>query len=558
MRKLLLSFFMCMLAIIGMQAETATATLSFADKAQRTSYSTTEQVWEQNGITFTNNKSSSTTNVADYANPVRLYANSEIVIEFGRNMTEIQFTCSSSSYTTALKNSITVDASATINGNTVTAVLTNPSKSFTIARLGAQVRLNSLTVTYDNTGEGGEVVTVEVPTFTPEPGSEFEGSLDVTIDVAEGLKAYYSIDNGESFTEGTALTITETTTIIAYAQDSEGNKSDRVSAKYTKNEPLLGYTIVFNNNDGGDLTTEAETSNFVTGYIKKTNIEGLTCTATSKCYLGKTDYGIKMGSSKGNGTFTLQLASAMNVESIVVNAVKYNTDAASLSVNGIDTLSLTAEFANYTFEINDEISIIKVDMTKRGYIKSLTIKLVENITAGMYYLVPGEWEDENVALYAAEFINKNTETSKFEQGYLNNHFVYFQLKEGEYTHVKFYQVENPDKSTTTTVIEDFATMKVLAETPELTYTAPGAGNIMRYNVDESDWEEVEIGTGVNRVELVGGIGYAYGVVSAEGAIEVYNVNGAVVARGNDNVDLRGLGRGVYIIRNGNQVRKVVR
>ena len=103
MKKLLLSFFMCMLAIIGMQAETATATLSFADKAQRTSYSTTQQVWEQNGITFTNNKNSSQTNVGDYANPVRLYANSEIVIEFGQNMTKIKFTCGSSDYATALK-----------------------------------------------------------------------------------------------------------------------------------------------------------------------------------------------------------------------------------------------------------------------------------------------------------------------------------------------------------------------------------------------------------------------------------------------------------------------
>ena len=182
----------------------------------------------------------------------------------------------------------------------------------------------------------------------------------------------------------------------------------------------------------------------------------------------------------------------------------------------------------------------------------------ETITAGMYYLVPGEWEDENVALYAAEFINKNTETSEFVQGFLNDHYVYFQLKEGKYSHVKFYQVENPNKSTTATVIEDFATMTVLAETEELTYTAPEADKIMRYNVDESKWEEVVIGSGVNRVEMANGIGYAYGVVSAEGAIEVYNVNGAVVARGNDTIDLRGLGRGVYIIRNGNQVRKVVR
>ena len=76
-------------------------------------------------------------------------------------------------------------------------------------------------------------------------------------------------------------------------------------------------------------------------------------------------------------------------------------------------------------------------------------------------------------------------------------------------------------------------------------------------VSAGEWVSV-VGTGIDRVETANGITYAYGVVSAEGAIEVYNINGAVVARGNDSIDLRGLNGGVYIVRNGNQVRKVVR
>ena len=226
--------------------------------------------------------------------------------------------------------------------------------------------------------------------------------------------------------------------------------------------------------------------------------------------------------------------------------------------NGVSFEIGTGE--NMTWKGNTTKVKVVVDMTVPNKYPVLTITewLPETITAGMYYLVPGEWEDENVALYAAKFINKNTDASEFVQGFLNNHYVYFQLDgEGKYTHMAFYRIANTG-NTTTTEITDWDAIEVLDKTPELTYTAPGAGNIMRYNVDESAWEEVEIGTGVNRVELAGGIGYAYGVVSAEGAIEVYNVNGAVVARGNDNVDLRGLGRGVYIIRNGNQVRKVVR
>ncbi|MBR2436831.1 MAG: hypothetical protein IKB24_04800 [Alistipes sp.] len=132
---------------VSTTGQATSATLSFADKAQRTSYSTSQQVWEQNGITFTNNKASSSTNVGDYANPVRLYANSEVIVEYG-NMKKIDFTCGSSSYATALKNSIgTVDGvTVTVLDSLVTVEFNENVDSFTIAKLTAQVRIKSLTV----------------------------------------------------------------------------------------------------------------------------------------------------------------------------------------------------------------------------------------------------------------------------------------------------------------------------------------------------------------------------------------------------------------------------
>ena len=191
-----------------------------------------------------------------------------------------------------------------------------------------------------------------------------------------------------------------------------------------------------------------------------------------------------------------------------------------------------------------------------------------NITAGYYYLVPGEWEVDE-AWYAVYLFNKNNGKEAWSKGWLSEHNVYFELEgEDAYTHMIFCRM-NPafkDFGWNSGTEENDAAKRVWNQTADLTYTVPVSGNIARYvitgwgndGISEGNWEEVEIGSGVNRVELAGGIGYAYGVVSAEGAIEVYNVNGAVVARGNDTIDLRGLGRGVYIIRNGNQVRKVVR
>lgn len=129
------------------KAAEQSATLSFADKTQRTSFSSTQQIWEQNGITFTNKKASSTNAVADYAKPVRLYQNSSVNVSFADyNITKIVFDANSPSYATAMKNSI--GSAATAASDKVTVTLDGTSNSFDVAKLTAQVRLDSITVTY--------------------------------------------------------------------------------------------------------------------------------------------------------------------------------------------------------------------------------------------------------------------------------------------------------------------------------------------------------------------------------------------------------------------------
>ena len=191
-----------------------------------------------------------------------------------------------------------------------------------------------------------------------------------------------------------------------------------------------------------------------------------------------------------------------------------------------------------------------------------------NITAGFYYLTPGAWESDRAWFAMYLFDMNNGKPSTWVKGWLTNHNVAFEY-EGEtaYTHMIFCRM-NPefdvlawDEYDGETLVAD----RVWNQTGDIIYEVPEEGYVTSYYITslvdpcEGEWrQELLTATGLDRVELADGIGYAYGVVSAEGAIEVYNVNGAVVARGNDNVDLRGLGRGVYIIRNGNQVRKVVR
>ena len=131
-------------------AEPVTATLSFANKAQRTSFTTSKQVWEQNGIKLVNDKSSSTSNVADYANPARFYASSKITVTAPGKITKIVYDANSSSYATAMKNSIgTVsNANVTVSSDKVTVTYSTGVDVVTVAKLSGQVRMDSITVTY--------------------------------------------------------------------------------------------------------------------------------------------------------------------------------------------------------------------------------------------------------------------------------------------------------------------------------------------------------------------------------------------------------------------------
>lgn len=126
------------------------ATISFANTAQRTSFSTSKQVWEQNNITVTNEKGSSTSNVADYANPARFYKSSKLTVEVPGNISEIVFDCNSTSYATAMQSSISTSlGTVTVSSDKVTVKPASQSSSFVIASLsGGQVRMDSITVTY--------------------------------------------------------------------------------------------------------------------------------------------------------------------------------------------------------------------------------------------------------------------------------------------------------------------------------------------------------------------------------------------------------------------------
>ena len=120
------------------------ATITFDDKSKRTEQTTEKQVWAENGITVTNNKAASSTDVADYANPARFYASSDLIIEY-TGIVKIVIN------TTGGKNwggcsSISGGGVATADGTITTIVFDSPVDSVTITKLTDQIRVTSIEI----------------------------------------------------------------------------------------------------------------------------------------------------------------------------------------------------------------------------------------------------------------------------------------------------------------------------------------------------------------------------------------------------------------------------
>lgn len=125
-----------------------TATISFKSTNQRVYQDGNSQVWRNENVTLTNNKASSTNPVVAYTNPVRFYQGSSLEIDAPGSITKIVFDCNSNSYATELKNSISSGATVTVSSDVVTVEPSASANSFVVAKLAAQVRMDSLTVTY--------------------------------------------------------------------------------------------------------------------------------------------------------------------------------------------------------------------------------------------------------------------------------------------------------------------------------------------------------------------------------------------------------------------------
>ena len=375
---------------ITASAEEQTHTLTFDNKTKRTEFTTTIQVWEENGITVTNNKASSTNNVADYAKPARFYANSSLVIEMA-GMTKIVFDANSSSYATAIKNSIGTTATATVSSDKVTVTFNEAVDSFTISKLTAQVRMDSITVTVLVGGsEGGETPSDPVMHDVSFNLNGYEGAAAPTSIQVEDGKAYGdklpSAPEREGYTfEGWALengTIVTAETIVS--------ASHTLFAKWTPKEvvpdPTPGETEP-------DPTPGESTELTITFDDKSKRTEYSTSIQVWK-ENGITVTNNKASSTSNVGDYAAPARFYKNSELIIGcgDSLITRIEFAANSTTYANDLNTAITAAGYKSSVNGKIVVVTFTEAVKAFEVSMTAAkvFVDSITVTVLVPVPEE------------------------------------------------------------------------------------------------------------------------------------------------------------------------
>ena len=240
----------------------------------------------QNGITFTYDKAGYSNNLADYSNPIRLYAGTKATIAC-EGMTQITFVgAGGTSYKTAIATSLTnAGYTPVVDGDNYTITIAEPVDSFSF-NLAAQARVASITVTALVSGgsEGGSGSEGEGGEGGSEGEGEGSGTTTPTLTTpAEIVDAAYAL--AENTDLAGTYTLTGKVTSVKTAYDSYyGNVSVIMTVEGKEDKPILcfrmtgtgadvvaaGYTITVT----GTLTNYNGTIEFKQGCTLDSYVEG--------------------------------------------------------------------------------------------------------------------------------------------------------------------------------------------------------------------------------------------------------------------------------------------
>lgn len=333
----------------------ASATLTFdADKANRTSYSTEQQVWEQNGIKFTNDKAQSTNSVADYAAPVRLYKGSTFTVEAPGYITKIEFNSVANGNSTYFDYLQAAVGECTTDGTKVTVKLNGTSTSVTYSAAAGQVRLNNLTVYYLSEG------------YTP-PTLESISVSDYKTEFTQGNTFSFGGKVTAHWSDASKTDVTSAAEFSGYNMNTVGTQT--VTVSYQGKTCTYNITIA-EKPQGGDSTGGSVSAEIVfkdKGYTNAQNVDGVTIAVDDNVSL--------VFNKAASGTAPAYYDSG--------EAIRMYQNGATLDVtaNGKTITSIEFTFANNQYYIKTDVGSLTEEGATRTWTGSAsTVKFTSSGT----------------------------------------------------------------------------------------------------------------------------------------------------------------------------------
>ena len=364
--------------------------ISFDDLSKSTVFTEEQQVWTENDITVTNNKGASTTAIDvenKYHDPVRFYKNSEVIINYVKNIVKIEVDTPEAKYATALVNSIEEGATVTADDRFATVELASPCTQFSFVLSGGQARVNSLKITFnDETPVLPQEPVEEKYTLTINPtpaeatvvltaeGFEANGN---SIEVTSGTEVTYTVSHDGYNPVTQTVSVTETNTIdvtltpIQVTPDpEEPEEKEPIVFEFGANSTKTPNATNGLHEDGSDLGasktyTEGDYSLELTSMYK----------VFGPAYDKVGNSCIKLGTSSVVGSFSFTVPEDVNA--VIINVAGYK--AATSTNFKINNVSKTTELpsndgAYEAFEIDTTTTktINFVSVTKRLMINSIS------------------------------------------------------------------------------------------------------------------------------------------------------------------------------------------
>ena len=197
-------------------------------------------------MTVLHAQGTSTSEVKSYS-PWRVYKNHVVTFTPATDVTieSLVITCSGSSYAA---NGTLSNATATLDGTTLTITPTDGTKAFTFAASQSQVRWSRIVVNYSL---AGEVIAVEAPEFDVTTAN-FQEAFTLNITSAEGTTLKYTTDQTNPATSETAIEvatntaavqITKSTQVRAIAIKGSDVSEEKKMTYCFVNTPATAYTV---------------------------------------------------------------------------------------------------------------------------------------------------------------------------------------------------------------------------------------------------------------------------------------------------------------------------